>query len=434
MATESTPPGELARRFVLFLAVVALSRTALNAVRPMMTYRALSLGAGPFEIGLITAVFSIAPALLAIRIGRSVDRRGEVGFLLLAMIAMTVGALAAAFAGSLVLLALGQIIVGIGHVTALIAGQTFVANVGTKDRREHRFGSYATMASVGQLAGPLLATTLVAGLHEGTATLGSEPNVQAPAFLAAAGATALSSVLVVLMARSQASLGHADRRSTSATSEGTSTSTLAVLKRPGMPFAMAVGMIVTSSSDALQAYLPLFGEAAGLSVTVVGYLLAVRAGASIVSRLLMGYLIDLLGRNLLLTGCLVVAAASLLAVPFTASALLLAALMALVGLTLGLCQPMTMAWVANRSKRAERATALGVRLTGNRAALVVAPVIVGAAAGAAGVSAIFWLLAAALGAGAVVAFATPFGEDAAGKEMVKPEDAPVTRPPEQGEA
>lgn len=121
----------------------------------------------------------------------------------------------------------------------------------------------------------------------------------------------------------------------------------------------------------------------------------------------MGYLIGRLGRSRLLAISMGGATAGLLALPFTGSPFGLAGLMVLIGLGLGIGQPMTMAWVANRSPRAERGTALGVRLTGNRTALVVVPVVVGAVAGAAGVSVIFWLMALLLGAGAAVARRAP---------------------------
>lgn len=63
-----------------------------------------------------------------------------------------------------------------------------------------------------------------------------------------------------------------------------------------------------------------------------------------------------------------------------------------------------MSWIAHRSPDGLLGTALGVRLTGNRFALIVVPVFVGAVAGAAGVSVIFWLAAAALGAGAAAGY------------------------------
>ncbi len=389
--------------FIDQLVVVALATTAVNAIRPMISYRALGLGAGPFEVGVMAAVFSIAPALLAVAVGRSVDRLGEAWFIRAALLAMTVGAVLAATAGSLALLAVSQMITGLGHVTNLIAGQALVANRGGRQRRDHRFGYYSTMGSFGHLAGPLLGTFVVA--HYATADAGIvDGNPQAPAFLAAAAATTVAFALAWLLPWRRPS--HAAQPEATA-DVGLLRAARTVLGRPGMAFAMAVSMIVVSSIDILIAYLPLFGEARGIAVGTVGVLLAVRAGASMVSRLFMGYLIERLGRNRLIGLSMALATLGLLALPVVSAPLVLAGLMVLIGLGLGIGQPMTMAWVANRSPRGERGTALGVRLTGNRTALVVVPLAVGAMAGATGISVVFWLMAALLGAGALVGHRAP---------------------------
>ena len=183
-----------------------------------------------------------------------------------------------------------------------------------------------------------------------------------------------------------------------------------VLRRPGMAGAMLVSVAVISSVDVLVAYLPAYGEATGLSVETVGILLAVRAGASLVSRVFMGRLIGLLGRQTLLTASTAIAGIGILLLPSVGSVPLLVVLMVFTGLGLGLGQPMTIAWVANRSPRDERGLALGVRLTGNRAALLVVPTFMGAVAGASGIAAIWLVLAGFLGAATLVAFRTPFDE------------------------
>jgi MFS family permease len=390
--------------FLIQLAVVALATTAVNAIRPMVTYRALGLGAGPFEVGLLAAVFSVAPALLAVVVGRAVDRIGEAWFIRGALLAMTAGAVIAAIVDSLLLLALSQSITGLGHVTNLIAGQAMVGNRGGREQRDHRYGYYSTMGSLGHLAGPLIGTSLVGEFALAGAPVVAADNPQAPAFAAAA--------ILTLGAFGLAWLLPAPRPQAHAAASGSRGGGLvgaarAVLGRPGMPFAMLVSMIVVSSIDVLIAYLPVYGEVRGLAVSTVGVLLAIRAGASMVSRLLMGYLISRLGRSRLLALSMGGATVGLLAVPLTDSALVLAGLMVLIGLGLGIGQPMTMAWVANRSPRAERGTALGVRLTGNRTALVVVPVVIGAVAGAAGVNVIFWVMAVLLGAGAAVGRRAP---------------------------
>lgn len=404
MTRPGPPPRGIDGIFLLQLAVVALATTAVNAIRPMVTYRALGLGAGPFEVGLLAAVFSVAPALLAVAVGRAVDRIGEAWFIRGALLAMTVGAVLAAIVDSLVLLAVSQSITGLGHVTNLIAGQALVGNRGGRERRDHRYGYYSTMGSLGHLAGPLIGTSLVGEFALAPSPVVAADNPQAPAFAAAAVLTVVAFGLAWLLPAPgpQARAARSDSGGVSLVGAAR-----AVMSRPGMPFAMLVSMVVVSSIDMLIAYMPVYGEVRGLAVSTVGVLLAIRAGASMVSRLLMGFLISRLGRSRLLALSMGGAAAGLLALPLTDSPLLLAGLMVPIGLGLGIGQPMTMAWVANRSPRAERGTALGVRLTGNRTALVVVPVVVGAVAGAAGVNVIFWMMAILLGAGAAVGRRAP---------------------------
>jgi MFS family permease len=405
VASGWSPARDADPTFILQLIIVALATTAVNAIRPMVTYRALGLGAGPFEIGVIAAVFSIAPVLLAVAVGRWIDRVGEVWFIRGALVSMTIGALLAAIVNSLWLLAVSQTLTGLGHVTNLIAGQALVANRGGRARRDHRYGYYSTMGSLGHLLGPLIGTSLVTqfALNEGPSP-SFDANPQAPAFLAAAALTTIAFGLAWFLPWLRPSHAGAEAE---AERVGILTAAGRVMRRPGMPFAMLVSMIVVSSVDLLIAYLPLYGEVRGLSVTAVGVLLAIRAAASMVCRLFMGVLIDWLGRNLLIAVSMASAAVGLALLPFVTAPVALAALMVLIGLGLGIGQPMTMAWIANRSPRAERGTALGVRLTGNRAALVVVPILAGAVAGVTGVSLVFWLVAVLLGAGALIGYRAP---------------------------
>jgi predicted MFS family arabinose efflux permease len=175
-----------------------------------------------------------------------------------------------------------------------------------------------------------------------------------------------------------------------------------VLSRPGMLVAMFVSVSVASTVDILAAYLPVYGTVAGLSVTFVGLLLSIRAAATIVSRIGMEALLKRFGWGTTLVGCLAISAAMLFLLPTTDIAVPLIVIISILGLAIGLTQPMTITWVANQAPRAERGTALAVRLTGNRVSLLFVPAVRGAIAGSAGVAAVFWVLGAALGLGAVV--------------------------------
>ncbi|RZK69922.1 MAG: MFS transporter, partial [Rhodococcus sp. (in: high G+C Gram-positive bacteria)] len=53
----------------------ALLQAVYHAVRVLVSYRVLALGGDAVTIGIVTALFSLAPLLVAVRIGRAVDRR-----------------------------------------------------------------------------------------------------------------------------------------------------------------------------------------------------------------------------------------------------------------------------------------------------------------------------------------------------------------------
>jgi MFS family permease len=324
---------------------------------------------------------------------------------------------------------------GFGHIIYLVAGQALVANVGPREEREPRFGTYAMVNSVGQLVGPALAAAILGG---GTAVLaagllaseaaGPPSLAAAPAdgflpdnpegivFLVATGIT-LVAVLLTCLLPGLTRRGDRPRTPPPAGGPGTLSIALTVLRRPGMLAAMFVGIVVISVLDAIVAYLPAYGSVAGLPVALVGALLSIRAGASLVSRVFMTQLIARLGRGRLLATGLAMAAVSLLILPFVTSDVVLIGLMAVVGMGLGLVQPMTIAWVANRSPRSERGTALGVRITGNRIALLIVPTLLGGIAGAAGIEAIFVVMGLSLAAASAVALVTGYDAPVAGAEL-----------------
>lgn len=406
---SSSEPFDWQRSFAIQFVVAMLCVTAVHAGRPTVTYRALELGASTFDIGLLQAAFSILPTLLAVAIGRWVDRTGERGWLAVAMGIMTLGGAIGTYSSSLAGLALSQVVTGMGQILFLVVGQSLIANYGPRDSREVRFGHYATAHSIGQLIGPGLAAVIIGGgVWALQGPLGGLLPGTTPgqAFLATTLLTGAATLAAVFLPRPRrpVSLDPAEKQ------PGMATMTRQVLQRRGMPAAMVISIIVASSVDMVIAYLPVWGEEAGLSVAVVGVLLTVRGAAALISRFFMANLISLMSRERTLALSMVLAGIGLVGFPFVTVEWLLVVLMIFVGLGLGLGQPMTIAWVATRSPRSERATALGVRITGNRASLLIIPPVLGAMAGAAGVTAIFVVLAGSLLGGAMVAAVTPFDE------------------------
>jgi MFS family permease len=387
---ESGYTASETRAYRIQMLVAFISVTAIAGTRPTTTYRALDLGADTFQIGLVQSAFSVLPALTAVALGRYIDRHGAGRPYTVSLLILAAGGILSALAQDLLTLGIAQSILGFGGIGAFVSGQAMVISRSRRSDWNKRYGTYAAALSLGQLVGPSLAANIqsLPGLgHDSERVVFVGGAMLA---LAAAGLTALippGRAPAPQSEESEGKFGATVRR---------------VLSRPGMLVAMFVSVSVASTIDVLAAYLPVYGEVSGLSVQFVGLLLSMRAGATIVSRIGMERLLKRFGWGRTLVGCLAISSAMLALLPTTAFPVFLLAIIAMLGLAIGLTQPMTITWVANQAPRAERGTALAVRLTGNRASLLFVPATMGAIAGSAGVAAVFWFLALALGLGAVV--------------------------------
>jgi len=379
----------------------------------MIPYRALDMGAGPVEIGLIASGFAVLSLIAALPIGRWVDRWGPSIFIAGGMTLGAITSLALVWVDSLFMLGVAYAVIGLGHVVNLVAAQTLVGERGGAKGRDERYGTYAMSVSVGQLAGPALAGALAAGVIGWSGWADLPSTRLAPVFLLAFlvdGGAALIGLVHLRRVRMVA------RQRTDQALQGSMLiAARRVLTRPGVMRAMLVSVIVVSSNDVLMTYLPLLGELAGLSVGFVGLLLSIRAGAALLSRSALGYMLRRVARGYVLTAGMAVAGVSLLTLPFSSGEVNLIVVMILVGFGLGLVQPITMAWVAGETPPADRATALGLRLTGNRAALLTVPAIMGLLAGAAGVTVTFVVMGCVVIGGAASALATSIRSPSLGR-------------------
>ena len=376
---------------VVQLAVAVLAVTAQAGTRPTVTYRALDLGAGPFEVGIVQSAYSVLPALLALLVGRWVDRLGEVRTYVGALALMGLGAAASALADNLLVLALSQGLMGIGTTSMLIVGQVMIASRSRPETWSRNYGNYAAAISVGTLIGPSGAASI-----QGMPAFGPEP--ERAVFWTAVGIVLAAAALIVLLPERRAEPGTA----APGASEGFGRMVGRIIRQPGVASAMFVSVVVISTIDVLVAYLPIFGEISGLSVQLVGLLLSVRAASTLASRLVMTQMVRRLGWGTTLVSSLAMAAAALAVLPMTTDPWLLILLMAACGFGIGLGQPMSVTWIASRTSKADRATALSVRLGANRASLLFVPAVMGAVAGSAGVAAVFVIVALVLEAGAWV--------------------------------
>ncbi|PZG49742.1 MFS transporter [Spongiactinospora gelatinilytica] len=384
---------EWARGWFAPLMVVAVCvQAATFATRPMVSYRAIEIGAGNLGIGLITAGFAVLPLFLAVAVGRWVDASGERAAAVLGAVLIAGSAATLTVARSLWALVLLNALFGLGHLCSVVAQQAIIANRVSVHGHDRAYGLFTVFTSLGQLIGPPAAALVASG---GTGDGTTRALMVGAAFGVAAGVGTL-----------RVASGNAPRRPDT---DGRAP-LLGTLHRPGMWQAMVTSMATVSTVDLVVAYLPAWGQEQGIGVVAVGWLLALRACATLTSRLAMERLIIRYGRRPVLVASTVTAAVTLAAFPFCGLAASVP-VVAVMGFALGIGQPLTLSWVAGRARPGERGTALALRLTGNRLGQVVVPGAAGAVAGVTSVLGVFGLSAAMLTVTAALAARAPMGTE-----------------------
>ena len=371
------------RWFTGLLLCATILQSATAVARPMVSYRALHIGMPPETLGLIATAFALAPVILALTIGRRIDRHGPFPFLLGAALLQGVAAIALIFVTSAPTLLAGTALLGLSQLVFVVANQTLVGSRSHLETYDQRFSSLSFVASLGQLIGPISAGLIAGSVIGGATSEGSTSSVGtnlALLFGATLSVIALP-VIILIWRRDPGPVAAPDDE------EAGGRSAWQILRMPGMAPAMLASLTVLSVMDVLVVYLPALGEERGLPVEVVGALLSVRAAASMASRLTLADMIRRFGRPRLMIGSMLVAAFAVVSLAVLPLPLMFVA-MAIAGATLGVTQPMTMSWVAARATHDTRGMAMSLRLFGNRAGQVVIPLAAGTVAavtGAAGV-------------------------------------------------
>ncbi|BCW80866.1 MFS transporter [Arthrobacter sp. NicSoilC5] len=375
--------GELGRRTSTALLVhSALIQAVTFLVRPAATYRALELDVPGFALGLLAASYAVFPLLLAVPTGGLVDRLGERRLMAIgSSVVLSCSAFLLLWGSSIVALVIGTALLGAGQLACVVGQQAVVANNAASSRMDSAFGYLTFAASLGQALGPL-AISLVGGAS-------IRPDTQAIFLLSVVMSLVLFATTFVVPA-------HVSAGRKKAVSAVTG-SAVSLLKSPGVARALATSATVLAVVDLTMVYLPALGADRGLTAATVGAMLTVRAVFSMVSRLLLGRVSRRIGRMRLLVVSLALSTAALAAAAIPMPAWLLFGVMAVLGLGLGIGQPLTMSWLSAQAPAGQRGRALALRLAGNRVGQVVLPSAIGVVAAGLGAGGVFLASAVVVG-------------------------------------
>lgn len=353
-----------------------------NSTKVLMSYRALELGGGSVAVGVLTAVYSVVPLLLAIYIGRRVDRGYVMPVMWIGTGLCVVAVAGAALSPGLIGIALAAMGLGTGQLLMTVASQALIPASFSPHELTARFGSLTLGVSLGQTIG-----MPIAGLVAGGGLAGDHVDpVRGMWVMCVLGALALPCMFGVMR---RPPIAHVSREDAKAAAVGPG----ALLGVGGMKPAILASMASLAAVDLMSAYLPVVGQAHGISVEAVTLLITLRTLVTIVARAFTNSLTRAFPLLRLLWVSSLVAGVAVLLIPVLSAAAgsvwWLAGLMAVSGFAFGLTQPLSMTWVTRLADAANHGAVLSIRLAGNRLSQVVFPLLASGLGALAGVGSIF---------------------------------------------
>ncbi|HYC46266.1 MAG TPA: MFS transporter [Burkholderiales bacterium] len=367
----------------LIVLMCALSHSGFGGSRVAVSLYALHQGASQLTIGLLMAVYSIVPLLLAVQVGKLADRVGPRMPMLIGTVGVTIGLLLPPLFPGIAVLYVSALVLGSTFHFFFITVQGIAGGIGGSEHRARNFALVGMGFSAAGFIGPFLAGLAIDHLGH------------LAAFLVLSAFPLVPVLMLVFMPgflpKARKLSGAQPQRSA-----------FELWRVGGLRRTFIASGIISSAWDLFQFYFPVYGHHVGLSASAIGAVLGVFALATFVIRFFLPPIARRFSEPQILTAGIFVAAFAFVLFPFFANGYVLAAIAFLLGLGVGCGQPMSMSLIYALAPPGRAAECAGLRVTVNNLMHLLIPVLFGSLGTAFGYVPVFVSNSALLVAGGVL--------------------------------
>ena len=366
--------------FLAILLLILLTHTAFKGSKVLVTLFAIELGATPFVVGALFAMYSLFPAFLSIYAGQVSDRLGFRPPMLLGACGLLAGLLLPFFFPSLMGLFCAATLIGLCYIFYIVSIQHLVGTIGKASDRTRNYSYFSIAVGLTALTGPTIAGFAIEALgHQWTFTL-----------------FAICPVVPILVLV----LAAKNRPGTARDGEERGPRRLGDLlgSRPLRRVLITAGLLETGN-ELVNFLLPIYGHSVGLSPSQIGLVMAAFAAALLAMRALMPMLVRRSSEERVLSSSMGVAAFACVMFPFVTEFSPLLGVAFIMGLGLGCGAPLSLVLTFNRAPKGRNGEAMGLRQVVNKGTEVLVPLVFGSLSTAVGMFPVFWLDALLLSTG-----------------------------------
>ena len=355
-----------------------LNHVAFAGVRVCLTITALHLNASALQVGLLLSLLAMPPMLMAIPLGRLIDRIGSRWPMRLGTLVLAIGILLPGLWLSMPSLIASAVLVGIGFMPFHLGIQKLISQLGSLEERRHNLSLMTIGFSVSAFIGPTSAGFLIDG----------------PGNRLAFCLFAVLPMIAFVWQRLISARLTDQRAEPPATDAPQRLRDL--LATPDMRRLYIVVVLISSAWEVNQFVVPLYCTQIGISASGIGLILGAFAVATLVVRMVVPLFLMNVSEWPLVLAAMVVAALVYACYPVFSTLESLIALSFLLGLGLGVSQPMTLSIMARSAPEGRLGEATGVRLALVMGMQTALPTAFGAMGGLFGIGLLFWGMAAML--------------------------------------
>ncbi|MBS1267208.1 MAG: Multidrug resistance protein MdtG [Candidatus Woesearchaeota archaeon] len=348
-------------KIIIFLILVT-EVLGFSLVLPYLPFFAQELGASPFFVGIILAVFSICQFVSAPFMGRLSDYFGRRPMLIISQFSTFVSFIVLAFSGTYWMILLSRVIDGLVGSNFTIA-QAYLSDISSEKNRSKIFGISGVAFGVGFLFGPAIGGWL------------SGFGYMYPAL--AAAAISLVTIILTYLLLPETVKSRKDLEFDFKIFHFQDY--IKYFKKPGITqvlmqaFTYFMAHVIWVSSSAMYAERQL-----GFTAVDMGWLLAYVGGISIVLRgIFLGILIDKIGERMLHYASVTLMLVGLLSTPFISSTIMYYGFITLFAVGTGLSRPLFNGKISRLVSKKEQGTIMGVASSLASISQIIGPLIGG---------------------------------------------------------
>jgi MFS family permease len=354
---------------------------SIAGTRPIIPLYSKELGASNTEIGLIITLFSLIPLFISILLGKIIDKRGSRIPLLISIFIGFFSLLIPFLFQNLIGIYISQLITGISQLLFVLSIQSYAGNVSENKVSEYYIALFSIGVALGGFIGPIVSGYL--------------SDVYSYSF-----AMLISGILILFAVPFSLFLKNEDhikdnllknernvqQESKEKQSNLKMFTSFDLLKNPSIRNAIVISGVLLLGKDIYIAFFPLFAESQGISNTIIGIVISINALGGVLIRLVIPTILKRLNSNRIILLSLFIVGLLYLINPLSGNVILLTIISFLLGIFLGIGQPLSISLTIHSLPVSRVGEGLGLRLSFNKLVQVIAPVGLG------GLSSIFGLI------------------------------------------